>query len=84
MVDEVSCGNGNDLGESATLAEPGEIDWYTFLGNEVMFCPEQPAAAAAADIPVQVCVFIECVEGDAANIVCADESSDADSAPAGS
>jgi len=78
MVDEVTCGNGNDLGVVGTLAGP-DTDWYTFLGNEVMFCPEQPAATAAADVTVQVCVFIECVEGDADNVSCADESSAADS-----
>jgi hypothetical protein len=77
-LEEVSCGNGIDLGVAATLAGP-ETDWYTYLGSEVMFCPEQPAAEVAADISTEVCVFIQCVEGDAANVSCADESTAADS-----
>ncbi len=77
-LDMVGCGDGNDLGVVATLQGP-ERDWYRYFGGEQFMCPEQPAAAVAAAVDLNVCVFIECVEGNAVNVQCGDGANDADS-----
>lgn len=72
-LEGLACGNGNNLGVVATLAGP-ETDWYTYAASEAMFCPERPAVAVAAGISADVCVFIECVEGNAGMVQCAENS----------
>lgn len=58
------------LGCDAAMSEPAlgtvvgpEADWYLFPGNDASFCPEQPAAVVTADVPLDVCVFLECDSG---------------------
>ncbi len=76
-LEGLMCGDGNDLGVVGTIEGP-QIDWYTFFGNDFFGCPEQPAAAIMADIDLEVCVYIECVEGTTSGVTCG-EGSDATS-----
>ncbi|MCA9710684.1 MAG: hypothetical protein KDK70_32885, partial [Myxococcales bacterium] len=78
-LDQLGCGDDTDLGLVATLQAP-ETDWFTFFGAEAFMCPEQPAAVAMAlGITTEVCVYLECVEGTAVGLTCADGSTDATS-----
>lgn len=78
-LDPLGCGDGMDLGIIATLEGP-ETDWYTHFGGEAFQCPEQPAATAMAlGIATEVCVYIECVEGNAVGVMCGNGSGDATS-----
>jgi hypothetical protein len=77
-LEGIDCGNGIDLGVAATLVGP-ETDWYTYPAGEVFMCPERPAAATAADITTNVCVFIQCLQGDAVMVQCSETSVATDS-----
>lgn len=61
-LDELACDEVVELGVIGTIEGP-QTDWYTFFGNAAQFCPEQPSAAAAAEVPLEVCVFLECDNG---------------------
>jgi len=77
-LEMLGCNDNNDLGVVATLQGP-ERDWYRYFGGEQFMCPEQPAAAVVAAVDLSVCVFVECVEGNAVNVQCGDGANDADS-----
>jgi hypothetical protein len=77
-LDPLDCGNGNDLGVAATIVGP-ETDWYTYEGAEAFGCPENPAVAVMADISLDVCVFLECIQGDASPLMCGMGNMNADS-----
>ncbi|MCH9680327.1 MAG: hypothetical protein K0V04_02750 [Deltaproteobacteria bacterium] len=68
-VDAVGCSGTIDLGLIGTLEGP-QTDWYTFLGNESFACPEEPSVEVVADEDLEVCVYIECVQGNAVDIDC--------------
>jgi hypothetical protein len=71
-IEEIACDESNDLAPLGTLAGPQE-DWYTFRGNEGFgLCNPNPGAIATADVPVSVCVFVECVDGTTGGVSCAD------------
>ncbi len=75
------------LGCDAAATEPAlgtivgpEADWYWFAGNDAGFCPEQPAAVVTADVPIDVCVFLECASGgDVQDLTCGRASTPLDS-----
>jgi len=77
-LDMLGCGDDMDLGVFGTIAGP-EVDWYRYVGGEAFSCVEQPAVAVSATVDLEVCVFIECLEGNAANVSCAEGSTEADS-----
>lgn len=79
MLGSLGCNSSTDLGLIGTLDGP-ETDWYRYFGNEgVVLCAEQPEATVAAAIEVEVCAYIECLEGTASAVVCAGGSSSATS-----
>lgn len=79
QLDPVNCSNELIIEDLATLDAP-ETDWFRTFGDEgALFCSEQPRAIVTTDIDVEVCVYIECLEGAANSIGCAGGSMSADS-----
>ncbi|MEX1365323.1 MAG: hypothetical protein AB1Z98_19500 [Nannocystaceae bacterium] len=79
VLNELNCGNELDLGVIGTLEGP-QTDWYRYFGDEgAILCSEQPLVTITADIETDVCVFIECLEGNATGVGCAGGSTAADS-----
>ncbi len=61
-LEAVDCDQGIELGLIGTIEGP-QTDWYTYLGNDGIICTEQPIAIAAADDPLEVCLYLECGNG---------------------
>lgn len=79
MIGSLGCNSSTDLGLIGTLDGP-ETDWYRYFGNEgVVLCAERPEATVVAAIEVEVCTYIECLEGTASAVSCAGGSSSATS-----
>lgn len=78
-IGELNCGDMLDLGTLGTLEGP-QTDWYRFFGDEgFILCAEQPQVTITADVDTEVCVFIECLEGNAIEVGCAGGSTASDS-----
>ncbi len=69
-VTDVGCSGIIDLGVVATIQGP-QTDWFTFMGGESFGCQEQPGAEVTADVDLEVCLFIQCLEGNTVGIDCA-------------
>lgn len=79
MLGNVGCDSVVDLGVIGTLDGP-ETDWYRYFANEgLVLCTERPEATVVAAIDVEVCAYIECLEGNASGVSCAGGSSAATS-----
>lgn len=75
-VEPLGCGDTMDLGLSQTLWAP-ETDWYTFSGNNGIVCTEQPGAIVMAiGLTTDVCVFVECEQGNTTGVMCGEGSSE--------
>jgi len=70
-LDMLNCDESNDIMGAGTVEGP-QVDWWVFGGQASFGCPEQPAAAVTSDVDLDVCVYIECLDGSAVGVQCVD------------
>ncbi|MCA9650755.1 MAG: hypothetical protein H6712_31060 [Myxococcales bacterium] len=79
MLMAVDCNNMFDLGVIGTIDGP-ETDWWQYFGAEgVILCSEEPQVTVSADIDLEVCVYVDCLEGNTTGVGCTGGSVAADS-----
>lgn len=60
---EIDDCDGSAILAAGSLLE-GDVDWFSYTGNDTLGCLTNPAATVTSDAPVRVCQFVECLEGD--------------------
>ena len=74
MLTELDCNESMSEGLIATV-DGTETDWYRYFGNhDLAFCNEEPGATVTSDVPLEVCVFVDCDSGNTQNVECAGEN----------
>lgn len=75
-------GDCDDEGEALTGVLTGfaDVDWYKYLGSDKSaFCSVSPARSLVATHPVELCKFVQCLDGQAPDFDCPSGTSSATS-----
>lgn len=75
-------GDCDDEGEalSGVLTGFADVDWYKYLGSDKSaFCSVSPARSLVATHPVELCKFVQCLDGQAPSFTCPSGTSSATS-----
>lgn len=75
-------GDCDDEGEalSGVLTGFADVDWYKYLGSDKSaFCSVSPARSLVASHPVELCKFVQCLDGQAPSFDCPSGTSSATS-----